>query len=337
MNACLGVWIITVRLLRCDCEEGIMSKRVKWGIALLMMTVWLGPQGVRAGEIEGRIRVGGLQRSFLAVLPDGVAPKRLPTVIVLHGALMNGRWMRKTLGLDPIARKEGILAVYPDGLNRIWNDGRQVQRSLWRRKSVDDVAFLTGLALRLVDDGLADPRRLYLLGVSAGGMMAFRTACSSDGTFAAVGAVLASMPVDVAATCKPAGGVPMMVINATDDPLIPWRGGALGPKGQHGAVISTMETVDFWRRNNGCEGQAAKRLLPDKNAADGSTVGAEQYTSCRSGAPVVLVTVEGGGHVPPGANIPARGLVTAFLGKENMDISAADLSWKFFRQFPSDR
>jgi polyhydroxybutyrate depolymerase len=335
-KSCSGVCIIKARLLRPDCEEGVMSKLMKWGLALLTMAAAFAQHSAGAGELAGRITVGGLERSYIAVLPDGAEPKRLPTVIVLHGALMNGRWMRRTFGFDAVGKREGVLAVYPDGVRRVWNDGRNVRQPFWRRnrEKADDVAFITALAHRLADDGLADPRRTYLLGVSNGGMLAFRTACESPRTFAAVGAVIASMPVGVAATCNPGKGVPMIVINATNDPLIPWKGGALGPGGRHGAVVSTAETVEFWRRNNGCADKAARRPLPDRNAFDGSTVDAEQYAACDSGAPVVLVTVEGGGHVPPGAEIGARPLITAILGKGNKDISAADLSWRFFRQFP---
>jgi polyhydroxybutyrate depolymerase len=314
-----------------------MAKAMKWGLALLALTMGAGLQGARAEEISGQIAVDGLERRFFAVLPDGMAARRLPTVIVLHGALMDGRWMQKTLGIDPIARKAGVLAVYPDASGRIWNDGRQVQRPFWRRDrgSADDVAFLTQLARRLVQDGLADPRRLYLLGVSNGGMLAFRMACEAAGPFAAVSAVIANMPVDVAATCRPAKPVPMLVINATNDPVMPWDGGALGRRGRQGAVISTADTVDFWRRNNGCPARGERRPLPDSDAADGSTVEAEQYAPCRSGATVALVTVEGGGHIPPGADVGERPLITAMLGKGNRDVSAAELSWKFFRQFPS--
>jgi polyhydroxybutyrate depolymerase len=334
-----GVCIIKVRLLRPDCEEGVMSKLMKWGVALLTMAAAFGQPDAGAEEIAGRITVGGLERSYIAVLPDGAERRRLPTVIVLHGALMDGRWMRKTFGFDSVGQREGVLAVYPNGVRRIWNDGRNVRLPFWRRnrERADDVAFVTALARRLADDGLADPRRTYLLGVSNGGMLAFRTACESPATFAAVGAVIASMPVDVAATCNPGRAVPMIVINATNDRFIPWNGGALGPGGRHGAVVSTPQTVDFWRRNNGCAAQPSKRPLPDKNAADGSTVDAEQYAACDSGAPVVLVTVEGGGHLPPGAEIGERPLITAILGKGNKDISAADLSWRFFRQFPGGR
>jgi polyhydroxybutyrate depolymerase len=316
-----------------------MARTMTWFLAGLVMASWATSTAARAEEIAGQIKVGGTERRFFAVLPDGAAKRRLPTVVVLHGALMDGRWMQKTLGMDAIARRNGVLAVYPDALNRVWNDGRKIQRRFWQsgQKSADDVAFLAQLTRRLVEDGLADPRRIYLLGVSNGGMMAFRMACTSPRTFAAVSAVIANMPVDVAATCRPDSGVPMLVINATDDPLIPWNGGPLGRDGRQGAVISTAETVDFWRRNNGCGAQSEKRPLPDKDTQDGSTAEAEHYTSCRGGAGVGLVTIKGGGHVPPGAEIGERPLVATMLGKENHDVSAAGLSWAFFRQFPSVR
>ena len=313
-----------------------MSNGVKLSLALLV-AVWLGQQGAGAAEIAGRITVNGQERSYFVVTPGSAAPRRLPTVIVLHGALMDGRWMQETMGLDPIARKEGFLAVYPDALHRLWNDGRRYKRVFWRRdrERTDDVAFLKRLTGRLVDQGLTDPDRVYLIGVSHGGMLAFRAACEAAETFAAVGVVIANMPVDVARTCKPHRGMPIIVINATDDPLMPWNGGPLGYLGQQGAVISTPDSIDFWRRNNGCAAKAEKRALPDKDPSDGTTTSAKQYIACGTGAPVVLVTVEGGGHVPPGADMGP--LVTAVMGKANKDISAADLSWKFFRQFPPSR
>lgn len=49
-------------------------------------------------------------------------------------------------------------------------------------------------------------------------------ACEAPGPLVAVSAVIANMPVpvDVSATCRPDSGMPMLVIDATDDPLIPW-------------------------------------------------------------------------------------------------------------------
>jgi poly(3-hydroxybutyrate) depolymerase len=75
--------------------------------------------------------------------------------------------------------------------------------------------------------------------------------------------------------------------------------------------------------------------LPDKDQRDGSTVLARQFGDCQSDAAVVLLTVEGGGHLPPGADIGNRPLLRSILGgPANQDISAADVSWKFFKRFP---
>jgi polyhydroxybutyrate depolymerase len=305
-----------------------------WTLAILAWTLALmRPDVGHAEEISGRIVMPDGQRSYVAFVPQGKG-RRLPTVIALHGAVMDGRGMQRSFGLDAVAEREGFIAVYPDGVYRRWNDGR---RPPWRRADgTDDVGFLTRLAKRLVDDGFADPKRLYLLGVSNGGMMAFRVACEAPGTFTAYTAIVANMPANLTDRCRPRKGVPMLIMNSTKDPLIPWAGGTLGFAGRHGRVVSTEESLDFWRRNNGCEGELQRRPLPDKDRKDGSTVLAQQYNRCKSGAPVVLITIEGGGHLPPGATIGARVLVEAILGKANRDISAADISWKFFRRFPQD-
>ena len=125
----------------------------------------------------------------------------------------------------------------------------------------------------------------------------------------------------------------MLIMNGTADRIIPWHGGALGPWGGQGQVISTPETVAFWRHNNGCTDAGQERQLPDTDPNDGSTVTATQYVDCRSGAPVVLMAVNGGGHLPPGVDISRMPLIEAVLGRENHDVSAAEITWKFFRRF----
>ena len=287
-----------------------------------------------AAERTGRLRVGGVERSYAMTAPSGAA--RRPVVIVLHGALMDGASMRRTFGLDKLAGEGEFVAVYPDGIARRWNDGRPQP---WRRRleRVDDVGFLTRLARHLVDEGIADERRIYLVGASNGGMMAYRVACEKPQAFAAYAAIIANMPANLVQKCRPRRGVPMLIMNSTKDPLIPWEGGQLGLGGRHGRVVSTEESLAFWQRNNGCEGPRQQRPLPDRDRKDGSRVMAEQYNNCKTGAPVVLITIEGGGHLPPGATLLARPLIEGILGKANRDVSAAEVSWKFFRRFPEER
>jgi polyhydroxybutyrate depolymerase len=321
--------------LRRNCKDSKMRKGLERTLTIAVAAFLASAGGLRAEEITGRVQMRGSERSYVMVVPKGAERRRLPVVVALHGALMDGRGMQRTFALDGVGAREDFITVYPDGINRRWNDGR---RQPWRRPGPDDVAFLVRLARHLVDRGHADPRRLYLAGVSNGGMMAFRVACEAPGTFTAYAAIAANMPVGLAERCRPGKGVPMLIMNSTRDPLIPWKGGPLGFAGRHGRLISTEESVAFWKRNNGCRGERQRRPLPDKDPRDGSTVMAEQFKGCRSGAPVVLIAIEGGGHLPPGSEVGGgRPVVEAILGKANRDISAADIAWKFFRRFPEGR
>ena len=157
-----------------------ISRSVKWA-CVLSAAVILSGQGAKAEEISGRIVVGGIERSYLLVLPDGRSRSRVPTVIALHGSRMDGRGMQRAVALDELAARDGFAVAYPDGLDREWNDGR---RKRWGpgRAVYDDVGFITALARRLADDGVSDPRQLYLAGVSNGGMLTFRIACEAPGT-----------------------------------------------------------------------------------------------------------------------------------------------------------
>ncbi len=145
---------------------------------------------------------GGRSRSYLLVGPSGASAPR-PVVIALHGGGGDGAKLRKHLDrrLDALASREGFLVVYPDGVGKHWNDGRKGNDA---DSEADDIGFLEALAERLVKDGKADPRRLYLVGISNGGFMAHAAACASSGRWAAIGAVAASLGEAVAASGGPA-------------------------------------------------------------------------------------------------------------------------------------
>jgi polyhydroxybutyrate depolymerase len=311
----------------------MIEKSTPHSLAVLLvlgfLTVFAAPAA--AETFYNSIGSGGRERTFVVSTPAGAKRgQRLPTVIALHGGLMQGRSLQKIFGMDELTDKGRFAVVYPDGLKRRWNDGRAIDQS-----GPDDVRFIRRLAEHLVESGLADPRRLYLLGVSNGGMLTYRIACEAPGIFTAYAAVIANMSALVAENCKPGHAAPIIVINSTDDRMMPYDGGEVGHFRNRGEVLSTEETIDFWRRHNGCSEQSQMKPLPDKDRDDDSTVNARQYSDCRSGSAVVLLTVEGGGHVPPGAQIEGRPFLQRILGgKGNQDISAADVSWKFFKRFP---
>jgi polyhydroxybutyrate depolymerase len=276
---------------------------------------------------------GGFSRTATVFVPDRLANSGhpLPMVVVLHGGLETGAIIRRQMRMDEIAERNGFMVVYPDGLWRGWNDGRadrMRQRGPFGR--ADDVAFLRALIQKLEHDGLADPSRVYLTGVSNGGMMSLRMACDAPELFAGVAPIIANLPAELIDRCGAGHPVPMLIINGTADPLVPFDGGGVGFAGGRGEVISTEETVALWRRINGCKDEAKRSAVAPKQAADPSRAKVLLYNDCRSGAPVALVRIDGGGHRIPGSETRWHPLIDRLLGAQNHDFETADIVWQFF-------
>jgi polyhydroxybutyrate depolymerase len=280
--------------------------------------------------------IGGTERTYTAIVPDN---KPAPLVLVLHGNTQQGIDMQTRSSWPQLARREGIVAVFPDGLNRAWADLRidsdRAPGASPVPPGTDDVVFLTALIARLVKDGLADPKRVYVTGVSNGGAMTMTLACRQPQLFAAAASVIATFTDAVAAACKPPQPIPMLVMNGTVDPLVNYQGG----KGtsRHGLpnAWATERTVQFWKTVNGCgDGKGASTDLPDTSRTDKSTV-TRIVHDCPPQRDVVLYRVNGGGHRMPGRNPDASNIriADAVFGPQNHDIDGPDVIWEFFRTF----
>ena len=277
-----------------------------------------------AAEMKAEhLSVGGFEREYLISAPASRGPR--PTVLVLHGTWQSGQIMMQTAGLEPLVDREELVAVYPNGIAMQWNDGRAAA-AMWGPR--DDVEFLRTLVAHLVRTGISDPHRVYVIGFSNGGMMALRMMCEATEVFAAVAAIGASLPEEVAPGCKPRGPTPTLLINGTADPFVPFEGGQVVLRG--GVVLSTDETIRFLRKVNRCADGAQLTELPNIDPNGSSSVIITSWTNCSSGAPVVLYRIEGGGHrIPnPDAGIFAFDFV---LGKINYDFDAAEAIWSFFK------
>jgi polyhydroxybutyrate depolymerase len=147
---------------------------------------------------------------------------------------------------------------------------------------------------------------------------------------AGVAAVAAAMPAALADGCRPSAPVSVLVANGTDDPLVPYRGGAVRllrfmPMGE---VLSTDATVALWARLNGCRMAAAPVTLPDYDTRDDSRAVQIDYTGCH-GAGVRLLRIEGGGHTWPGGPPVGRR-----VGRVTRDIDASRAMLDFFDRHP---
>ncbi|WP_369216983.1 alpha/beta hydrolase family esterase [Streptomyces flavofungini] len=138
----------------------------------------------RTGDQRFTLLWKGEQRHYTVHSPPGrTGADRLPLVIALHPYPSDGETMAAISGLNTKADKENFLVAYPDGLGHAFN-------ALVCCGTEDDVGFLRTITKKLTGDrGKADPRRVYVTGVSNGAEMAYRLAVELPGTFAAIAPV----------------------------------------------------------------------------------------------------------------------------------------------------
>ena len=295
----------------------------KLTILLLCGLFWLTASAVTlAAPVSETLKSGGDLRNYWLVRPEGIEKtKPAPLLMVLHGSAGSGEDMMTVTqrGFERLADKEKFVVVYPDALERRWND---------QGGTVDDVGFLLAIVDKLVADGLVDKNRIYVAGISNGGMMAQRLACEQADRIAGIATVAGGLPEPLQATCKPARALPVLVIHGTEDPIVPWSGGAVAGFEDFGKVLSARETAKFWAANNRCGDGGVIAAEPDRDPKDGTRVKMEVFASCPAGAAVKLAAVEGGGHTWPGGYqyLPER-----FIGRTSQDVDANMLIWDFFK------
>lgn len=232
-----------------------------------------------------------------------------PTVIVLHGIAISASWTSKISGFAEAARDRGLTSVYPEGIKAAWNDGREGVAS-----GADDVGFLRKLVRELIRRGISDPARIYITGISNGGMMALRMLCEASELFAGAGTTIANMPARTGATCQINHPVPVVMVNGTADLLVPYNGGWVGPFGIGGNVWGTEKTAAFLARANGCA-TVARMDFPK------TSITKTAWRDCIApGKGVTLYRVNGGGHQIYGR----RGAIASLMRTWGPDISAAE-------------
>lgn len=318
-----------------------MRNAKRTGLAVLCIAAALaagaavGRSGRRAGSsVPGAAAVergthslehGGLNRTFRLYVPDSydTAEESVPLVVVLHGGHGNARSAALLTGFDELADRVGCIVAYPEAVGSHWNDGRGIGQG------ADDVGFIARMLDHLIGRLQIDPRRVYVAGVSNGAMMTLRIACELADRVAAVAPVIGSMPEPLLEQCAPARPIPVLFINGTEDPLVPWEGGEVASMGlkDRGRVASVDDTVAFWVRHNRCKSTPVTTMLFGSESDDRTEARREEYAPERQGAPVTMIRIEGGGHTwPGGPRIQPRRL----LGPVSRDIDATEEIWAFF-------
>jgi polyhydroxybutyrate depolymerase len=277
------------------------------------------------------IEVNGLTRTYRTYTPRGL-PRGAPLVLVLHGAGQNGAQMRieTGYGFDRLADTHHFAVVYPNAYAHggDWNACGTVGDESAAGPGIDDVRFLTAVVDKLVSEIGVDPNRTFAAGSSRGGFMALRLALEAPSRFRAVAAVSANVHTPDNFKCKPTqSGTPsVMIMNGTNDPLVPFDGGninLLGFSYKYGTVMSSRESAQYFADLNHLTGAPETK---ETQVADGVRV--EQVLWRNDSKEVELVVVHGGGHGMPQ---PYRRR-PRLLGPSPTEPNGAEMIWAFFER-----
>lgn len=250
-------------------------------VLLLMLAQIFGPK-------RGDRQFGS--RTYTMRLSQRSMVGKLPLIIALHGAGMTGLEMEKMTGLTPVALKNGMAVVYPDGSGSLFSRGftwnADTCCGFASSNKINDIAFLEDLIDELVRTYPIDGRAIFVTGISNGAMLAHKLAAEGKGkvkAFASVSGTLNKKPEKTPPMCS------ALLIHGDSDKSVPMDGGR---------ELGLDAAFKFWMSVNGISTSGAPVDTPitttTKSEAD-------------TGIVVEKIVVKGGQHSWPGAKIKLPG------------------------------
>ena len=241
-------------------------------VVVLMLAQIMGPK-------RGDRQFGS--RTYTLRLSQRSMVGKLPLVIALHGAGMTGLEMEKMTGLTPVALKNGMAVVYPDGSGSLFSRGftwnSDTCCGFASSNKIDDIAYLEGLIDELSRTYPINPKAIFVTGISNGAMLAQKLAAEGKGkikAFASVAGSLNKVPAKTPSLCA------ALLIHGDADMNVP--------------INSQDKDFKFWQSVDGISNDPT---TASKGPATITSVESDQ------GFRVEKVVIKGGQHSWPGAKV----------------------------------
>lgn len=266
------------------------------------------PPGPEPAVVWRDLQIDGVARRYRLYTPPTVGEDRpVPLVLALHGSENSVQSFVEATGLDQAASANEFVVAYPEASDLVWHGGFCCTGG--RGDPTTDIRFLDQVISDVAAVRPIDTARVYAVGVSGGGVMAYRLACHLTGRLAGAGSVSGAMLLE---DCQPARPISVMEIHGTADGIVPYAGGRIRG-GATAPAPATAAVVEHWALLNRCPG-------PPRTEVDGLVTTAT-WSGCGEGAGVRLVTVEGGGHNwfakvygPPNGAVDATHSIVEYFG-----------------------
>lgn len=253
-----------------------------------------GSDGALPDSDAGYPTVGG-DRPARVVLPsDYDGSTALPLVILLHGYSATAAMQDEYFGLSAAVDDLQFLLVLPNGMT----DGSG--KPFWNATpaccdfgdtGVDDVTYLHNVLLEMKANYNVDATRVFFVGHSNGGFMAYRMACEIADEITGIVSLAGATYLDES-NCDAARPVHVLHIHGTSDLLDPYAGTFRWPGAE--------TTVERWATRAGCSDTATELGTVD---IDTTLSGEETHElrydqGCTTDVDVELWKIQGGDHVP---------------------------------------
>jgi polyhydroxybutyrate depolymerase len=223
-------------------------------------------------------------------------------VVVLHGAFSSGGQTETETGFSLLADRERFLVAYPEGIGLFglfqhWNAGHCCGKAA--DDQVDDVAVVAEMISLIRQRVSVDPARIYLAGMSNGGMLTYRFAAERAKDLAAAAVVCGAIDSSVGneqppwRLQAPVRPVPMMIIHGQADDAIPADGGPFPVREGKRSYRAAADAAEFWRTADGCG------ATPVAMFSNNDTVKHLAWNSCLNNSSVEYFLLKGWGHQWP--------------------------------------
>ncbi len=221
----------------------------------LMMAVGLGLTGCRAkaqdppgnpvqtGVQHQTLRVDDVDFPLLTYVPEAAKTSAVPAVIVLHGAGGTGDRAFTRLELDKLSAEKGFIVLAPSGRNNRWHDFADNEQ----QADLDMIGQLLDMVPKLG----GDPKRVYVIGFSNGGIMSMVVGARFADRFAAIGSGGSTIGrfttgMEYKEIPKPVRSIPILLFHGMEDKVISYDMSTFS--------VSSPDCLTWWAREDGLNG-----------------------------------------------------------------------------------
>jgi polyhydroxybutyrate depolymerase len=245
------------------------------------------------------VTVDGAARTYRSIA-TAQPTATLALLIVLHGRGQSEPAVLSMSGFLGLAQQRQAVLALPEGEQRSWNAGHGCCGFAGAHQT-PDVPFVAAVVADALHRWPIDPERVYLVGYSNGGKLAYSAVCAHPTLFAAV-ATYGAVPLSPCPPGTPA--VSVMLAAGTADQVAPYH----GKPGGHPPLPSVAQALAWLRAQDGCPAKA-------QTSQDGSAV-VQRWADCAGGTDVESVVYPGRGHAWPSGGSPTTGtLMWTFLSR----------------------